>query len=130
MRTSTRRRSRRFTRIGDNDEEGWAAAGWAFERGNRASPVGLRDPAKYTTMIFKLKFTRDDVTSSGLRLGEGAAFELEAAARLIARGVAALAPGEEETPELRASIARALRPAAGHWMMPLVGPRWPGWHEQ
>jgi hypothetical protein len=88
---------------------------------------GTNPHAGHAEMI-RLVFLADDVTRSGYRQGEGAAFSLDVAARLIARGVAALAVGEAQTEELREAIARALRKPDWRWEMPMVGPRWPGWY--
>jgi hypothetical protein len=68
--------------------------------------------------VITLEFIKDDVTRSGFRCGEVASFEVDAAARILVRGVAVLVG--EETEALRAAIAVAKRPRNARWQMPLV----------
>jgi phage terminase Nu1 subunit (DNA packaging protein) len=60
----------------------------------------------------KLVFVRDDTTRSGFHCGEHAAFDLDRAAELVARGVARIADEEPEREALQEAV-RAYRATRG-----------------
>jgi hypothetical protein len=76
--------------------------------------------------LFKLVFKVDH---KGYAVNEGAAFDLPTATRLVASGICRIADDEPEREALEAVVRVYKEPKqTGHWQMPLVGPRWPGWH--
>jgi hypothetical protein len=80
-------------------------------------------------VLYKLIYTRDDITGSGMTCGEGAAYDLSTARRLLADGVCRVADDEPNKDELSNSVAAYKRPELNkHWLLPLVTKRWPGWY--
>ena len=80
--------------------------------------------------LFTLVFQRDDICGSGMNSGEGAAYDLPTATRLVATGVCRIADDETNKEELSKSVAAYKRPALDkNWLLPLVTKRWPGWYE-
>jgi hypothetical protein len=81
-------------------------------------------------MLFKVIFLRDDTTGSGLAAGEGAAYHLATAARLVATGVCRIAADEGQREALESAVKAYKRPALNKfWLLPLVTKRWPGWYK-
>jgi hypothetical protein len=81
-------------------------------------------------MLFKVIFLCDDTTGSGLATGEGAAYHLPTAARLVATGVCRIADDERARQQLEAAVKAYKRPALNKfWLLPCVTKRWPGWYK-
>jgi hypothetical protein len=72
--------------------------------------------------VYKLIYLRDDTTGSGLACGEGAAYDLATATRLIATGVCRIDESEPEREALEVAVKAYKRaPRNKDWELPLVG---------
>jgi hypothetical protein len=80
--------------------------------------------------LFKVRFVRDDIAVSGLGAGEGAAYPLEQAVKLVAAGVCRIDDSEPQREQLEAAV-KAYKPPALNplWLLPAVTRRWPGWDQ-
>jgi hypothetical protein len=59
--------------------------------------------------VYKLIYLRDDTTGSGLACGEGAAYDLPTATRLVATGVCRIANDEPERETLEVAVGRSAK---------------------
>ena len=74
--------------------------------------------------VYKLIYLRDDTTGSGLAAGEGAAYYLGTAARLVADGICRIDDSETEREQLETAVKTHKRPLRNkNWEFPLVGTR-------